>query len=235
MLSFSISRSSLNVADKEDACTNSKRTCSLRTEFFVYLITSEITSAAVSLKIRDCVPLLSTSRVILCGYWHHFLCSFETIPRYPKRLLSARTPLTYPVIAYWSCIVHLNFYRWKYRQNIHYPATYTDLPELRTCNCTSLRRDGSLLLSLSTQPSFRGGYVATILVFIILHFDCQSLSLSRSLWCSEVRKYPVQVQKKIDETCPFTCLAVIVTKAYKHAYTILQLLNTQKMIQRRDK
>jgi len=169
------------VADKEDACTNSKRNCGLRTEFFVYLIRSEVTSAAVSLKTRDYAPVLSTSRVILCGYWHHFLCSFETIPRYPERHLSARTPLTYAVIAYWSYIVHLNSYRWKYGQNIHYPATYTDLPELRTCNCTSLRRDVRLVLSLSTQPNFRGGYVAIIWSLLSSTFIV-ILSLSLCLW-----------------------------------------------------
>ena len=57
-------------------------------------------SAAASLKTREYVPLLSTSRVILYGYWHHFLGSFEAVPRYTEKLLSARTPLTYAVIAY---------------------------------------------------------------------------------------------------------------------------------------
>jgi len=65
---------------------------------------------------------------------------------------------------------------------MHYPATYTDLPELRTCNCSSLRRDVTLLLADSNQPNFRGGYVAIILVFTILHFIViLSLSLSLSL------------------------------------------------------
>ena len=56
-----------------------------------------------------------------------------------------------------------------------------DLPELRTCNCSSLRRDVRLVLSLSIQPNFRGGYVAIILVFTILHFHRHSLTLSLSL------------------------------------------------------
>jgi len=79
---------------------------------------------------------------------------------------------------------------------MHYPATYTDLPELRTCNSSSLRRDVTLLLADSNQPNFRGGYVAIILVFTILHFIViLSLSLSLSLSRSGVRKYPVEVPK----------------------------------------
>ena len=116
------------MADKEEARTNGKRTCSLRTEFFVYLSRSEVTSAVASLKTRAYVPVLSTGRVILRGCWHHFLLSFEAILRYPENLPSVRTPLTYPVIAYRSCSVHLNSCRWKYEQNIPYPAIYTFIP-----------------------------------------------------------------------------------------------------------
>jgi len=74
---------------------------------FVYLIRSEVTSAAVSLKARDNVPVLSTGRVILCGYWHHFLCSFDTVPRYPKDFCLQEHRWRYPVIAYSFCFVHL--------------------------------------------------------------------------------------------------------------------------------
>jgi len=95
------------VASKEEDCTNNKRTCSPRNVYFVYLIRSEVTSATASLKTRGYVSVLSSGRVILCGYWHHFLCSFETIPKYPERLLSARTPLRVP--SYRISILHCSF------------------------------------------------------------------------------------------------------------------------------
>jgi len=86
------------MADKEEDCTNSKRNCSPRSTriFFVSLSRFAVSSAAASLKTRDYVPVLPTGHVILCGYWHHFLCSFEAIATYPERFLSAGTPLTVP-------------------------------------------------------------------------------------------------------------------------------------------
>ena len=137
----------------------------------------------------------------------------------PKNVRLQEHRWRYLVITYRSCIVHLNSCRWQYGQNIHYPATYTDLPELRTCNSSSLRRDVTLLLADSNQPNFRGGYVAIILVSTILKFHRHSLSPSLSLSGSGVRKYPVESTKKY--CCKFS-FKLSCRKSYKGLQACLQ-------------